>query len=122
MNRNLPLLWGLAALVVLLVVPGTAVAADPGAVGICVVGVDSPCNGPGANGTDPVGADDETATAEGEPIQFHPDELPYASGVAGEETAETGGDVDAETEASGGLLSGLVAWFRGLLAFVFGFF
>lgn len=177
MKRNLLLLWGTMALVLLFVVPGTAVASQDGDrdgtgdVGICVVGVESPCNGPAADGTDgadpaparnvtadegepiqfrpdelpsasgvadgdvPVNSTDESedrdaavdSTSEpdgddtpvdstdgtegdGEPIQFHPDELPYASGMAGEDSPET--------ESSGGLLAGLVAWVQGLLAFV----
>ena len=182
MKRNLLLLWGSIALVVLFAVPGTALAApdggenESGDVGICVVGVESPCNGPAVDGTDrddPDSAENVTVD-EGEPIQFHPDELPYASGVADGDTPVdsddesgnrdvpvdsndgtdgdsdgTDGDSDGteddgepiqfhpdelpyasgmadedspETEPSGGLLAGLVAWFQGLLAFVAGLF
>ena len=67
----------------------TAAAETGGKVGVCVVGVDSPCNDPGDTpASDPVANDT--------PIQCHPDELPYASGLAdGDEPVE--GDVKAAT-------------------------
>lgn len=95
MKRTL-LLCALAVLGVLSAA-GT-VAADEGPdVGVCVVGVESPCNGDSADNTSsgvddgdvPVDSNDRSDDAvDDDPIQFHPDELPYASGVAGDDAPE----------------------------------
>lgn len=72
---------GLALVVVLTLGVSSVAAAGDDDVGICVIGVDSPCNGADASNET---ATNDSATA-GEPIQFHPDELPYASGPAEED-------------------------------------
>jgi len=75
MSYNVPIAV-LVGLVVLLSFGATAAAAETDTrVGVCVVG-DSPCNDPGDTPTADRPVDDDT------PIQFHPDELPYASGLA----------------------------------------
>lgn len=80
---TLPLI---AIALVCLVGVGTAGAGDGGELGSCVVGAESPC-------TDHEQTTDEAGDGSpDEPIQYHPDELPYATGLVPEPTADGDGE------------------------------
>lgn len=68
---------GLAILFVAGVMPATAnTHGETGDVGVCVIGVDSPCNAETPTDNQTLNQTDE------QPIQYAPDELPYASEFA----------------------------------------
>ena len=89
MTYNIPIAF-VVSVVLLVSFGATPVSAETGGqVGVCVVGVDSPCNDAEDTPVADQPAGNET------PIQFHPDELPYASGLAdGDEPAD-----EVETQA-----------------------